>query len=114
MHSTLDLLTSVSLILSLCGAAFSAPRPRPEAPGADGSCTPPVIAISSSIKIQLGPFLVSGARSDANPGGGKQTEHRIFLWPHTKQKSNQGVASWSNQWSVQTTITVGGALELSA
>lgn len=71
MHSTLNLLTSVSLILSLNGAALGAPRPKPDHRGADGTCSPPVIAISSAYKIKQGPSLVAGARSDANPDGGE-------------------------------------------
>ena len=72
MHSKLNLLTSVSLILSLSGTAFAAPRPRPETKGADGTCSPPVLAVSTAVKLKQGPYLVAGARSDANANGGKE------------------------------------------
>ena len=71
MVSTIELLTSVSCILSLVGPALSAPRARPESPGADGTCSPPTYEIQSATKLKQGPYLVSGARSDANAGGGE-------------------------------------------
>ena len=71
MFSTIELLTSVSCILSLAGPALSAPRARPESPGADGTCSPPTYDIQSATKLKQGPYLVSGARSDANSGGGE-------------------------------------------
>ena len=71
MVSTIELLTSVSCILSLVGPALSAPRARPESVGADGTCSPPTYEIQTAKKLKQGPYLVSGARSDANAGGGE-------------------------------------------
>ena len=71
MFSTIELLTSVSCILGLAGPALSAPRARPESPGADGTCSPPTYEIQSATKMKQGPYLVSGARSDANARGGE-------------------------------------------
>ena len=82
MHSTLNLLTSVSLILSLSGTAFAVPRPVPEQKGALGTCSTPVIAVSTAVKLKQGPYLVTGARSDANPNpknGGKQNDIALLL-----------------------------------
>ena len=82
MHSTLKLLTSVSLILSLSGIAFAAPRPVPEQKGALGTCSTPVIAVSTAVKLKQGPYLVTGARSDANPNpsnGGNQSSVALLL-----------------------------------
>ncbi|MCJ1279342.1 hypothetical protein MMC21_007166 [Puttea exsequens] len=92
MYSPLKLLPSLSLLLTLSVPILSAPRP--ESVGAGGPCTEPEIQVQNSQKLKQGPFLVSGARSDANPGGGQ--------------------ASWSNTWSVSTTITVsiGGDLDI--
>lgn len=111
MHSTLNLLTSVSLILSLSGTAFTAPRPRPESPGADGTCSPPVIAVSTATKLKQGPYLVAGARSDANPNGGKQLSIHLGLW--TERNLSIGEASFTNQYSISTTYTIGGAFDFS-
>lgn len=72
MFSTIELLTSVSYILNLARPALSAPRARPESPGADGTCSPPTYEIQSATKLKQGPYLVSGARSDANAGGGER------------------------------------------
>ena len=71
MFSTIELLTSISRILSLVGPALSAPRARPESVGADGTCSPPTYEIQTATKLKQGPYLVSGARSDANAGGGE-------------------------------------------
>ena len=64
------------MILSLSGTALAAPQPRPEQPGSLGTCPTPEIAVSTATKLKQGPYLVSGARSDANPSansGGKQS-----------------------------------------
>lgn len=45
--------------------------PSPESIGAGGECFEPVITVSSVEKVKQGPFLVTGARADANPGGGE-------------------------------------------
>ena len=77
MFSTIELLTSVSYILSLAGPALSAPRAQPESPGADGTCSPPTYDIQSATKLKQGPYLVSGARSDANAGGGEMSQIEV-------------------------------------
>lgn len=67
------------MILSLSGTAFTAPSPRPESvKGAGGTCSPPSLAVTSANKLKQGPYLVSGARSDANPGGGKRKHEQLL------------------------------------
>ena len=114
MFSTIELLTSVSCILSVVGPALSAPRARPESVGADGTCSPPTYEIQSATKLKQGPYLVSGARSDANAGGG---ELSMIEASHLRFRSlmdvHAGEASFTNTNSVSTTITVGLGADLS-
>ena len=71
LHSlSLRVLSSILLILSHSATVLSLPRASPEDRGSDGTCSDPVIAVSTATKIKQGPYLVLGARSDANPGGG--------------------------------------------
>ena len=57
------------LLLSIIALASTAPIASPESVGADGDCFPPVITVTSATKLKQGPWLVSGARADANPNG---------------------------------------------
>ena len=68
---------STFLLAALLPLVTGAPAPNPETVGADGECMDPVITVSSVNKVSLGPNLVSGARVDANPGGGN-TLFRFF------------------------------------
>ncbi|KAL8771234.1 MAG: hypothetical protein Q9203_003011, partial [Teloschistes exilis] len=49
--------------------SFSSALPRPESVGAAGPCSDPELDVTSVTKVKQGPFLVSGARVDANPSG---------------------------------------------
>ncbi|KAL8671417.1 MAG: hypothetical protein Q9168_004090, partial [Polycauliona sp. 1 TL-2023] len=82
-----------TLVLALCGFSHAIPLASPESVGAGGECSPPDVTIFSTEKQKQGPYLVSGARSDANPHG--------------------GVASFGNLWSVTYTYQVGGGLDIS-
>ena len=56
-------------LLSLSLLASAAPVTSPETVGADADCFTPVITVTSATKLKQGPWLVSGARADANPNG---------------------------------------------
>ncbi|KAL8690851.1 MAG: hypothetical protein Q9218_003801 [Villophora microphyllina] len=58
--------------------ALSAALPTPESVGAGGPCEDPTLDVSSVTKIKEGPFLVSGARVDANPNGGAASFTKIY------------------------------------
>ena len=53
--------------------------PVPESVGAGGECTKPDIKVSSVDKVKLGPFLVTGATTLANPNGGQYLLYFPFL-----------------------------------
>ncbi|KAG8531863.1 uncharacterized protein KY384_003499 [Bacidia gigantensis] len=86
---------TLSAFLSLFLCAFPVnciPAALPETVGADGDCSPPDITVASVEKVKQGPYLVTGARADANPHGGS--------------------ASFNKQYSVSTTITGTVGLDL--
>ncbi|KAI4253101.1 MAG: hypothetical protein LQ352_003911, partial [Teloschistes flavicans] len=57
---------SISLLTLL---TLSSALPKPESVGAGGPCSDPELDVTSVTKVKQGPFLVSGARVDANPNG---------------------------------------------
>ena len=69
-------LTIGALYFAFCAIVQAAPAPSPESVGAGGECFDPVITVSSVEKVKQGPYLVTGARADANPGGGKQNDSK--------------------------------------
>lgn len=70
-----------ALLVGLCVAA-PAPAPAPEVPGANGQCERPIIYVDSVVKSgKQGPYLVSGARADANPNGGESPRHKQYAPP---------------------------------
>ena len=71
MHPTINLLISVSLILSLSEITFAASRPRPESIEVDGTCSPSMIAVSTATKLKQGLYLLSDTRANINPNEGK-------------------------------------------
>ncbi|KAI4098544.1 MAG: hypothetical protein L6R37_006449 [Teloschistes peruensis] len=83
LFSSFPLLTLLTLSSAL---------PRPESVGAGGPCSDPELDVTSVTKVKQGPFLVSGARVDANPSG--------------------GAASFTKTYNVAVTVQGGAGLDL--
>lgn len=64
-----SLLSLTVLALSTIPAIIALPLASPETVGAGGECSRPTVKVNSVNKIKLGPFLVTGATTDASPGG---------------------------------------------
>ncbi|KAL8804413.1 MAG: hypothetical protein Q9200_005845 [Gallowayella weberi] len=57
------------LLFGLLTFTHASPFASPEQRGASGECSEPDVEIINTEKQKQGPYLVSGARSDANPHG---------------------------------------------
>ncbi len=67
-----------TVLFALITSIHAVPLASPETRGASGECSPPEVEILSTEKQKQGPYLVSGARSDANPRGGKKAPDPMF------------------------------------
>lgn len=105
-------LSSITLLFALITCIHAVPLASPETRGASGECSPPEVEILSTEKQKQGPYLVSGARSDANPRGGRSPQS-VSLRETRILNLCSGVASFGNLWSVTYTYQYGGGLDIS-
>ncbi|KAL8850887.1 MAG: hypothetical protein Q9221_004200 [Calogaya cf. arnoldii] len=76
------LFSILPLPLALLTSIPASPLASPESVGAGGDCSPPDVEIFSTEEQKPAPYLVSGARSDANPHGVPPSkDHSINLSP---------------------------------
>ena len=107
MHHLIIILSSLA-IFSLSSAA-----PRPETVGAGGTCEPPDVEVQGAVKFKDGPYLVTGARVDANPNGGKFLQETLHVQNSLSSRFfSAGGASFTQLYSVTITKEGGAGLDL--